>query len=245
MKITQSAKEKTKVKILQSAVDLIIEKGFDNASLREMAKNAGVSNPTIYNYFPSKEKLLYAYVEQKHKEAVSAIQEIEDFHTYTLREQLQTLIETELELYLEDREFIIQIADMVFHSSGLKMGKLYETNALFIETAEEMLNIAIEAEEIAEPPFKEHLPKLFWDYYIMVVAYWVKDDSEMFENTTQFIDHSLGLMESVLYSDILSKASDLGMFFFKTHMLSSLQKFATKKESFSKIKRKLGEVLHG
>ncbi len=245
MKITQSAKEKTKVKILQSAVDLIIEKGFDNASLREMAKNAGVSNPTIYNYFPSKEKLLYAYIEQKHKEAVATIQEIEDFHTYTLREQLQTLIETELELYLEDREFIIQIADMVFHSSGLKMGKLYETNALFIETVEEMFNIAIEAEEIAEPPFKEHLPKLFWDYYIMVVAYWVKDDSEMFENTTQFIDHSLGLAEAVLHSDILSKASDLGMFFFKTHMLSSLQKFATKKESFSKIKRKLGEVLHG
>jgi len=245
MKITQSAKEKTKVKILQAAVNLIIEKGFDNASLREMAKNAGVSNPTIYNYFPSKEKLLYAYIEQKHKVAIDSLQEIEDFHTYTLREQLQTLIETELELYLEDREFIIQIADMVFHSSGLKMGKLYETNALFIETVEEMLNIAIEAEEITEPPFKEHLPILFWDYYIMVVAYWVKDDSEMFENTTQFIDHSLGLAEAVLHSDILSKASDLGMFFFKTHMLSSLQKFASKKESFSKIKRKLGEVLHG
>jgi len=245
MKITQSAKEKTKAKILRSAVELIIEKGFDNATLREMAKNAGVSNPTIYNYFPSKEKLLYAYIEQKHKEAIQTLHEIEDFHTYTLREQLQTLIETELELYLEEREFIIQIADMVFHSSGLKMGKLYQTNKLFIETVEEMLNIAIEAGEIEPPPFKEHLPILFWDYYIMVVAYWIKDDSEMFENTTQFIDHSLGLAEAVLHSDILSKASDLGMFFFKTHILSYLQKFSTKKEPLQNIKRRLGEVLRG
>ena len=245
MKISQSAKEKTKLKILQSAVDLIIEKGFEKASLREMAKNAGVSNPTIYNYFPSKEKLLYAYIEQKHKEAIATLQEIEDFHTYTLREQLQTLIETELELYLEDREFIIQIADMVFHSLGLKMGKLYETNALFIETVDEMLTIAIDAKEIEEPPFREHLPKLFWDYYIMVVAYWVKDDSEMFENTTQFVDHSLGVAEALLHSDILNKASDLGMFFFKTHMLSSLEKFTTKKQTLTKIKRKLGEVLNG
>jgi len=79
----------------------------------------------------------------------------------------------------------------------------------------------------------------------MVVAYWVKDESEMFENTTQFIDHSLGVIEAVLHSDILSKASDLGMFFFKTHMLESLQRFAGKKESFGKIKRKLGEVLNG
>jgi len=211
----------------------------------QVCERWGVSNPTIYNYFPSKEKLLYAYIEQKHKEAVASLQEIEDFHTYTLREQLQTLTETELELYLEDREFIVQIADMVFHSNGLKIGKLYETNALFIDTVEEMLNIAIEAEEITEPPFKDHLPKLFWDYFVLVVAYWVKDDSEMFENTTQFIDHSLGVTEALLHSDILNKASDLGMFFFKTHMLSSLQKFATKKSSFDKIKRKLGDVLNG
>lgn len=244
MKITQSAKEKTKVKILQAAVDLIIEKGFENASMREMAKSAGVSNPTIYNYFPSKEKLLYAYIEQKHKEAREILQNIDEFHTYTLREQLQTLVETELELYLEDREFIIQIADMVFHSSGLKIGTLYESNKIFVETVEEMLNIAIEAEEINEPPFREHLPKLFWDYYIMVVAYWIKDESEMFENTTQFIDHSLGVIEAVLHSEILNRASDLGMFFFKTHILSSLQKFSTKKETFGKFKRKLGEVLH-
>ena len=85
MKISQSAKEKTKAKILESAVELIIEKGFKNASMREMAKNAGVSNPTIYNYFPTKEKILYAYVEQKHKESAQILQEIEDFNTYTLR----------------------------------------------------------------------------------------------------------------------------------------------------------------
>lgn len=244
MKISQSAKEKTKIKIIESAVDLIIQKGFENASLREMAKNAGVSNPTIYNYFPSKEKLLYAYVEHKHQQTREIIEEMEEFQNFSLREQLQTLVETQLELYLEDREFIVQIADMVFHSSGLKIDALYASNALFVETVSELLDIAIEAGEIKEPPFKEHLPKLFWDYYIMVVAYWIKDESEYYENTTQFIDHSLGVIEAVLHSDILSRASDLGMFFFKTHILSSLQKFSSQKETFGKLKRKLGEVFH-
>jgi hypothetical protein len=133
---------------------------------------------------------------------------------------------------------------MVFHSSGLKVGSLYESNKVFIQSVQEMLDIAIEAEEINEPPLKEHLPKLFWDYYIMVVAYWIKDESEMFENTTQFIDHSLGVIEATLHSEILNRASDLGMFFFKTHIISSLQNFSSKKESFSQIKRKLGEVLN-
>jgi hypothetical protein len=78
----------------------------------------------------------------------------------------------------------------------------------------------------------------------MVVAYWVKDESESFENTTQFIDHSLAVMESLLHSDILSKGSNLGMFFVKTHLLSSLKNLSGKKEKFSSIKRKLGEILH-
>jgi len=239
MKVSQSAKEKTKAKILESAVDLIIEKGFKSASMREMAKNAGVSNPTIYNYFPTKEKILYAYVEQKHKETAQILQGIEDFNTYTLREQLQTLIETELELYLEDREFILQISDMVFHSSGLKLESLYSNNKIFTDMIQDMLEIAIEAKEIPKPPLEEHLPRLFWDYYIMVVAYWVKDDSEMFENTTQFIDHSLGAIEALLQSSVMNKAHDLGMFLFKTHLLSSLEKFSTKKIKFAKIKRDL------
>ena len=239
MKVTQSAKEKTKAKILEEAVNLIIEKGFKSASMREMAKNAGVSNPTIYNYFPTKEKILYAYVEQKHKETALLLQEIEDFNTYTLREQLQTLIETELELYLEDREFIMQISDMVFQSGGLKLDTLYGDNKIFTDMVADMLSIAIEAEEIPKPPFEEHLPRLFWDYYIMVVAYWVKDDSESFENTTQFIDHSLGVVEALLQSTLLNKANDLGMFLFKTHLLGALENFSVKKSGFNKIKRNL------
>jgi AcrR family transcriptional regulator len=242
MKVSKSAKEKTKAKILEEAVNLIIEKGFKSASMREMAKNAGVSNPTIYNYFPTKEKILFAYVEQKHKETALILQEIEDFHTYSLREQLQTLIETELELYLEDREFIMQISDMVFQSGGLKLDRLYGNNEVFTEMVADMLSIAIEAEEIPSPPFEDHLPRLFWDYYIMVVAYWIKDDSESFENTTQFIDHSLGVVEALLQSSLLNKANDLGMFLFKTHLLGALERFSVKKSGFNKMKRKLKGV---
>ena len=224
MKISKSAKEKTKIKILKCAVDLIIQKGFENTTLREIAKAAGVSNPTIYNYFPSKEKLLFAYIEQKHKETLEILEAIEDFNTYTLREQLQTLIETELELYLEDREFVQQIADIVFNTSAIKLSKLYSTNEQFIEIVRAMLESAIEAGEIEKPPFLDYLPTLFWDYFIMVVAYWLKDESENFENTSAFIDHSLALIESLLRSDILSKATDLGMFLFKTHFLSAIKK---------------------
>ena len=241
MKVSQTAKEKTKAKILEEAVNLIIEKGFSNASMREIAKNAGVSNPTIYNYFPTKEKIIYAYIETKHKESAKILSEIEDFNTYTFREQLQSLVETELELYLNDREFIMQIFDMAFSPSKLRLHSLYQTNKMFIEMVEDMLNSAIEAEEIEKPPFKEYISTLFWDYFISVVAYWLKDDSEMFENTTQYIDHSMGVIEALLESQILNRASDLGLFLFKKHLLNGIDKLSIKKGHLKKIKRKLFE----
>ncbi|MCK5854500.1 MAG: TetR/AcrR family transcriptional regulator, partial [Sulfurovaceae bacterium] len=148
MKVSQSAKEKTKVKILESAVELMTIKGYKNASLREIAKEAGVSNPTIYNYFPTKEKILYAYIEQKLVETSQVLKEIEDFHTYTLREQLQTLMETQLEFYLEDREFVTQIMSMALTPSMGAMELIYESKEKFTEMVSEMLDIAIEAEEI-------------------------------------------------------------------------------------------------
>lgn len=245
MKISQENKELTKIKILEAGVALIIEKGFKAASMREIAQKAGVSNPTIYNYFPTKEEMLYAYIEWKHQQARTILEAIERFHTYSLREQLQTLVETEIELYLEDREFIIQISEMVFHSSSIKLESIYATNRLFTETIAEMMAIAIDAGEIEKPPFEEFLPKIFWDYFVIVVAYWVKDDTPAFENTTQFIDHSMGVIEAILKSNLLNKASDLGMFLFKNHFLSAITRFSTKQSRFTKIKRKLGDVFHG
>ncbi len=242
MKVSKKAKGKTRAKIIEASIDLITQKGYKDASLREIAKLAGVSNPTIYNYFPSKERLLYGYIEHQHLQSAKVLGKIDDFHTYTLREQLQTLVETELELYLEDREFVMQISSMLFGNSSLKLDSVYATKEKFVEIVDEMFSVAIEAGEIKKPPFREYLPSLFWDYYIMVVAYWVEDSSDSFENTTQFIDHSMGVIEALLHSDILGRGSELSMFLLKTHLLSSLQRYSVPKKGFDIIKAKLKEI---
>ncbi len=242
MNVNKKTKGKTRAKIIKASVELITQKGYKDASLREIAKLAGVSNPTIYNYFPNKERLIYGYIEYQHSKSIKILAKIEDFHTYTLREQLQTLIETEMELYLKDREFIVQISSMLFGTSSLKLDSVYATKEKFVEIVDEMLSVAIEAGEINNPPFREYLPSLFWDYYLMVVAYWVEDSSDSFENTTQFIDHSMGVLEALLHSDILGRSSKLGMFLLKTHLLSSLQRYSLPKRGLDVIKSKLKEI---
>ncbi len=53
----------TLVRIRQAAMDEFLEKGFADASLRQIVKNAGVTTGAFYGYYSSKEALFTALVE--------------------------------------------------------------------------------------------------------------------------------------------------------------------------------------
>lgn len=55
--------EETKAKIEKAALDEFMEKGFANASLRQIVKNAGLTTGAFYKYFPTKEDLFASLVE--------------------------------------------------------------------------------------------------------------------------------------------------------------------------------------
>ena len=50
--------------ILSAAVELFKEKGFERASMNELARRLGGSKATLYGYFPSKESLFVAVVKE-------------------------------------------------------------------------------------------------------------------------------------------------------------------------------------
>jgi AcrR family transcriptional regulator len=56
--------EHKKKAILDSAVVLIAGKGFDHATMIDVANACGTSKSHLYHYFPSKEDLLYAIVRE-------------------------------------------------------------------------------------------------------------------------------------------------------------------------------------
>ena len=223
MKVSKEDKAKTREKILNASVDIIIEKGFKSASMREIARHAGVGDATIYNYFPSKEKLLYGYCEYIQQQVMENLQSIDNFHEYTLHEQLQQLIDTELELWLPAREFLQEVFKLTYHSPTTGSSLLSKTKALNTQMVTDMLEAAIEVEEIPDQPYQELLPKLFWDYQTGVLAYWLKDDSEGFANTTQFVDKSMEIISNILDQGMIGKSMDLISFLFRTHIMKSFE----------------------
>ena len=55
--------ENTKQKILDKALELFSNQGYDSVSVGEIAKAVGIKAPSLYNHFPSKQAIFEAIVE--------------------------------------------------------------------------------------------------------------------------------------------------------------------------------------
>jgi AcrR family transcriptional regulator len=49
-------------KIMDTSIQLIVDKGYNETSLKEIAASAGIGKSTFYDYFRSKEEVLVTYI---------------------------------------------------------------------------------------------------------------------------------------------------------------------------------------
>lgn len=243
MKINSEQKEENRKKIIRAAVDIFTEKGVRQATMKAIAGRAGVADATIYNYFPTKESILFGYYQNHMQDVTERLKAIEDFNTYRLQEQLQTVMETSLELYLPDREFVAETNKTVFLSFSSSYRQLKPIRQTFNAIIRDLFEAAIEAGEIPDQVFLEISHQLFWDYYIAMVHYWLKDTSGQFTDTTILIDKSLDLACSMIKSGIANKVFDILTFLFKQHILSKMDLFKEKIDTIQIVKRRFMEGL--
>ena len=225
MKVSKEQKEQTRLKLIEAAVEIISEKGFRATTMKAIAKRADVGIATIYNYFPNKDKILYAYFEEQYIKLAQKIEEIEDFDEYELNEQIQTLIETCLDNFLEDREFVAEAARVAIFSPFTSFNNSKRARDIFLDTVKELWNKYIEKRGLDTPLVQDWMLLLFWEYYLAIIAYWLEDSSESFNHTTQLIDKSSEIIKVFVESDLTGKLLDLGTFVARTYFHSYLANF--------------------
>ena len=240
MKISNQKKEENRKAIIHAAVDIVIEKGLKPATMRAIARTAGLGDATIYNYFPTKESILYAYYEEAFARAADRLESDRAFEEYSFQEKLQALFESCLEVFLPDREFVQETFGLVFYPV-LPLKELKRIQAPFLECLGRIFDAAVESEEIQEPPFRDLTFHFFWDYFLGAVFYWLKDGSEYFSNTTELIDKTMDLAGAVLEAGLVNKLFDILTFLFRNHIVSRMHSFGSGLEALSQIKRAFEE----
>jgi AcrR family transcriptional regulator len=68
-------KEQTRQQIADTARTLFAERGFDAVTVAEVARAADVSEATVFNYFPTKEDLVYGRMESFEDELLGAVRD--------------------------------------------------------------------------------------------------------------------------------------------------------------------------
>lgn len=71
--LRERKKQRTRQQIADAAWSLIVERGFEQVTVAEIARAADVSEATVFNYFPAKEDLVFHALEDFEAEMLDAV----------------------------------------------------------------------------------------------------------------------------------------------------------------------------
>jgi len=102
--IREQKKEETRKTLVEAAVRLFGEKGFEGTSMDELAREAGVGKGTIYGYFSTKYEIFLAFCEEEIDFAFCRLEEEVDSDA-PLVDQLVALFMSQFDFVTRNPEF--------------------------------------------------------------------------------------------------------------------------------------------
>ena len=149
--VPRKPREKRINEITQAAIEVFLEKGYENTTMEAIAQKAGISKGGLYHYFPSKEMVL-VFANEKISEKVTEIMESAQ-NCSTVREGIMHYIESYIRYWLENSQetafLFLSIAKIMEKPELLKYYHQYTVDYIaFLEGAFTM--------GIQQGEFKEH-----------------------------------------------------------------------------------------
>jgi len=106
--LTQEEITRRRGEILNAAMGVILQKGFLETSMREIAETAGVGKSTLYDYFPSKDEIMIAYVVDEVQRMTAQVQAI-IAQNLSVTEKFKYIWRNHLENMLAQKHMYIKI----------------------------------------------------------------------------------------------------------------------------------------
>ncbi|MFF5361326.1 TetR family transcriptional regulator [Streptomyces scabiei] len=169
--------EQTRALILETALRLFQERGYDKTTMRAIAKEAGVSVGNAYYYFAGKEHLIQGFYDRIGAEHLVAVRPVLE-----REKDLEARIAGVLTAWLDVAEPYHEFAAQFFKNAADPQSPLSPFSPESEGPREE--SIAIHREVLAgsrakvPDELRESLPELMWLSLMGLVLYWVFDRSE-------------------------------------------------------------------
>ncbi|GAA1528226.1 TetR family transcriptional regulator [Dactylosporangium maewongense] len=189
--------EQTRRLIVDTAVRLFGEQGYDKTTMRAIATAAGVSVGNAYYYFPSKDHLVQAFyttVQDAHAEACEQLLAAPGTFVDRLRAAMLAGVETMAPYHGFAGTFFKTAAE-----PGSPLSPFSTESAPARERSVRMFRSVVDgATTKIDPELRAELPELLWLAQMGVTLYWVHDTSPGQEKTRLLVERSAPLIDRLV-----------------------------------------------
>ncbi|MEU1407020.1 TetR family transcriptional regulator [Streptomyces sp. NPDC005728] len=174
--------EQTRALILETAMRLFQERGYDKTTMRAIATEAGVSVGNAYYYFAGKEHLIQGFYDRIATEHQEAVREVLDRET-DLEARLAGVLTAWLDIARPYHEFAVQF----FKNAADPDSPLSPFSPESEHAREQAISVHREvlagSKSKVAPELRDVLPELMWLSQMGLVLYWVFDRTEGYERS--------------------------------------------------------------
>ncbi|GKQ40917.1 TetR/AcrR family transcriptional regulator [Streptomyces sp. A012304] len=173
----RSKSEQTRALILETAMRLFQERGYDRTTMRAIAQEAGVSVGNAYYYFAGKEHLIQGFYDRLAAEHRAAVQEVLDRET-GLEERLSGVLRVWLDVAAPYHEFAVQFFKNAADPDSPLSPFSPESEHARVEAIGVHKEVLAGSRTKVPEELREVLPELMWLSQMGLVLYWIFDRTE-------------------------------------------------------------------
>lgn len=188
--------EQTKALILNAALETFHERGYEQTTMRAIAKRAGVSLGNAYYYFGSKEHLIQAFYHRTHEQHLEALKAAPP--ETSLKARLLTLMRLKFSTLEPYHEF----AGVLFKTAANPQSALNPFAADSDPVRNESIGVfkdLVEDSNVRIPKdLRAELPYLLWLYHMGLILFWIHDSSKKQKRTYRLVDTTVDLLDRLI-----------------------------------------------
>jgi AcrR family transcriptional regulator len=189
--------ETTRAAILDAALVLFLERGYEQTTMRAIAERAGVSLGNAYYYFRSKEHLIQAFYDRtqdQHREACEAVLERER----DLKSRLLGVLKVKIKTLGPYHQF----AGKLFRTAADPHSPLSpfsdESDPVRRDSIAHFDEVIRGSDAKIPKDLHADLPYLLWLYHMGIIMYWVHDSSPGQRRTHKLVEKTADIVVKLI-----------------------------------------------
>lgn len=189
--------EETRDRILDAALRLFRERGFEQTTMRDVATEAGVATGAAYYYYRSKEDLVMAFYLRTDEEAGETFAKV-IASSKELKKRIRGMIDAKFAQFADHRSLLAALLKAGVDPRerlspfGNETKEVRDDSIAWYARALEGSDVSVPKDVAAD------LPRLLWMYHLGLIYYWIIDESPGQRRTQRLTDATLDLVIQLL-----------------------------------------------